>query len=925
MAKLQPARKAAGGKAAPAAKKATKGAGGFSDENAKWLKLKRKQPEPEEEDDSDAEEDSADAEDLGIMDDEFGSGGGEEEDESDEGDDDDEDEDEDGDDLLQGKDFVDDGDSDEGEGEDDEDQDDEDEGQGLDSGDMDELMGGEGEDDEEGEEGEEEDDDSDDDMTEAERQSQALDKFRRKQAALAAREARDMAAEDGEGDVDINVEEGATFTLPSGQQVEAEKLAPPDLALVARRMKATVAVLEDFANRRDPGRSRTDYMAQLKRDLATYYGYNDFMVDMYLNMFSVAEAVELMEANEVPRPITLRTNTLKTRRRELAAALIQRGVSLDPIGPWSKVGLVVYESKVPIGATPEYMAGHYMLQGASSFMPVMALAPQPDETIVDMAAAPGGKTTYIAALMRNTGTIFANEISKDRLKSITGNLTRLGVTNTVVCNYDGRDLPGVIGERSVDRVLLDAPCSGTGVVSKDPSVKTSKSQQDIWRCGHLQKQLLLAAIDMVDANSPTGGYVVYSTCSVCVEEDEAIVNYALRKRHVKVVSTGLEFGREGFIRYRDFRFHPSLQHARRFYPHAHNLDGFFVCKLKKLSNDPKKASKDEEDEDEEEEQEEAAAGGDEPEAKKAGGKKGPQGPKPVVIPVSRPKSHPKGAQRVTPKKVLEAQPDQDDPAMAAEMETLKAALANKTKGKKGQQQQQGGKGAKAGSRAGGKADGSDGDEEEAAEERAAAGRRAGPSGRNAAAAGSNGAAAAGAGKGQNRGAAKGAAADREAADGEAAEEQPKKKDSKLFKQAMKELQEEKQRAKAAQQPAVGNEGGKGGGQKRPADGGDKKAGGGKAAASAAAGGPAAAAASKAEANGSAPAEKQQQKGKAAGQQEKENKAGGQQQQQQQQKGKANAGQQKRPGGPVGGNPSSRGGGKGNPTASKAPPPKKQKK
>ncbi|GLC40923.1 hypothetical protein PLESTF_001056600 [Pleodorina starrii] len=923
MAKLQPARKAAGGKAAPAPKKPTKGAGGFSDENAKWLKLKRKQPEPEEEDDSDAEEDSADAEDLGIMDDEFGSGGGEEEDESDEGDDDD-DEDEDGDDLLQGKDFVDDGDSDEGEGEDDEDQDDEDEGQGLDSGDMDELMGGEGEEDEEGEEGEEgeEDDDSDDDMTEAERQSQALDKFRRKQAALAAREARDMAAEDGEGDVDINVEEGATFTLPSGQQVEAEKLAPPDLALVARRMKATVAVLEDFANRRDPGRSRSDYMAQLKRDLATYYGYNDFMVDMYLNMFSVAEAVELMEANEVPRPITLRTNTLKTRRRELAAALIQRGVSLDPIGPWSKVGLVVYESKVPIGATPEYMAGHYMLQGASSFMPVMALAPQPDETIVDMAAAPGGKTTYIAALMRNSGTIFANEISKDRLKSITGNLTRLGVTNTVVCNYDGRDLPGVIGERSVDRVLLDAPCSGTGVVSKDPSVKTSKSQQDIWRCGHLQKQLLLAAIDMVDANSPTGGYVVYSTCSVCVEEDEAIVNYALRKRHVKVVSTGLEFGREGFIRYRDFRFHPSLQHARRFYPHAHNLDGFFVCKLKKLSNDPKKASKDEEDDDEEAEQEEAATGGDEPEAKKAGGKKGPQEPKPVVIPVSRPKSHPKGAQRVTPKKVLEAQPDQDDPAMAAEMETLKAALANKTKGKKGQQQQ-GGKGAKAGSRAGGKADGSDGDEEEAAEERAAAGRRAGPSGRNAAAAaGSNGRAAAGAGKGQKRGAAKGAAADGEAAEGEAAEEQPKKKDSKLFKQAMKELQEEKQRAKAAQQPAAGPEGGKGGGQKRPADGGDKKAGGGKAAASAAAGGPAAAAASKAEANGSAPAEKQQQqKGKAAGQQQKENKAGGQQQQ----KGKANAGQQKRPGGPAGGNPGSRSGGKGNPTASKGPAPKKQRK
>lgn len=372
--------------------------------------------------------------------------------------------------------------------------------------------------------------DDNEELLEVEKQSRLLDA--------------EMEAERHEAEEELRrtiAQNTAIFHLPTAEELEQDedRVVPP--SEIRSRVDAILEVLADFKARREPGRARTEYIDQLASDIAELHGYLPELVDYFLSMFGPSETVEFVDASDRPRPLVIRTNTLKTRRKDLAASLMKRGVTLDPLAPWSKVGLKITESPVPVGATPEYLSGMYMLQSAASMCPVMALSPQPSERVLDMSAAPGGKTSYLCQLMRNTGVIVANDLKADRQKATVANMHRLGVSNVITCTHDGRKL-GKKFHNSFDRILLDAPCSGLGVISRDPSVKVQRTMADVNKCGHLQKELLLAAIDALNYKSKTGGVMVYSTCSVSVAENEEVINYALSKRDIKLVDTGLDFG-----------------------------------------------------------------------------------------------------------------------------------------------------------------------------------------------------------------------------------------------------------------------------------------------------------------------------------------------------------------------------------------------
>ncbi len=299
----------------------------------------------------------------------------------------------------------------------------------------------------------------------------------------------------------------------------------------------------------------------------------------YLSSLYGKEAADLYDefAGEEPKKY-IRVNRLKSTRGILKTLLEDNYGIISEIIPTVPDALLITEDNGGLlGKTIEHITGLYYIQSLSSMLPPLVLDPSEADVVLDLCAAPGSKTTELGELMNNRGTLISNEIQNDRLRMLVYNIERMNLINTGVIHSKGELLSKVYADH-FDKVLVDAPCSGLGIVQKKGEVGDWWSKERAERLGGLQLKLLIAAVKM----ACPGGEIVYSTCTLTVEENEMVLDTVLRKYPVEVLDITLPFNAEdGIIYYGDTILNPELKKAKRILPWQSGSEGFFIIKLKK--------------------------------------------------------------------------------------------------------------------------------------------------------------------------------------------------------------------------------------------------------------------------------------------------------------------------------------------------------
>jgi NOL1/NOP2/sun family putative RNA methylase len=281
----------------------------------------------------------------------------------------------------------------------------------------------------------------------------------------------------------------------------------------------------------------------------------------------IPEFERLEEIAETVMPNDVRLNRLKTSREELERLLEGDDVGFSRRG-WNDD---FYRLDTEPGKTFAHWLGTYYVQESTSGIPPLALDPKPGERVLDMCAAPGSKTTQMAAMMENRGEILANDVSDGRMRALMANLYQTGCVNVQAVQYDGRNLPE---DRQFDRVLVDAPCSGEGNLRSQEGMDQQSSRKERESLSELQEQLLEKAFRLCRE----GGTVVYSTCTFAPEENEMVVREFVEEHALTELSFDFPHS-DGVTSWDGEELDPRLANCMRVYPHQLDSGGMFVARF----------------------------------------------------------------------------------------------------------------------------------------------------------------------------------------------------------------------------------------------------------------------------------------------------------------------------------------------------------
>lgn len=297
----------------------------------------------------------------------------------------------------------------------------------------------------------------------------------------------------------------------------------------------------------------------------------------YLKQLLGDDHERFITASQEPPAISV--NALRYDLKSLQEKLRSWHIGFRP-HPVNENGCILEQDELPLSHTLSYFCGRFRHQGLSSQLPVPALDPQPGETVLDLAAAPGSKAIQIADRMQNRGRLVLNDPSVRRLEALMANLGRAAVQNDIVLNLQGQAI-GRLFPEYFDRVLADVPCSGLHYMP-------DRIHTPYWNVGylnviaHIQEQLLISAIKAARVN----GVIVYSTCSIAPEENEMVVARILQRYPVRIEAVPdwpIASKQPGLLRYGSQVFPEAMRHAVRLYPYPEAWEGFFLVRLRKVA------------------------------------------------------------------------------------------------------------------------------------------------------------------------------------------------------------------------------------------------------------------------------------------------------------------------------------------------------